>query len=159
VIVTGTAQTDPDITYTPLVKTDEGAWGETDVTSLSNASGPTFGQGDNPGPLYLAVAAENSKDKSRVVVFGDADFASDAKFAGQSLYNLGANANLFVNGVNWATTEEGLLNLTVKTPTQRSLQVVDNVTVIVVGLITVVGMPVLVLLLGGVVWFTRRRHV
>ena len=158
VVVTGTAETFPDITYSPLVKTDDGAWGETDLNSLSSAAGPTLGEGDDPGPLYLAAAAENRTDKSRMVVFGDADFASDAKFANQSLYNLGANANLFVNSVNWATTEENLLNLTLKTPTSRSLQVVDNVTVVVIGLITVIGMPVLVLVLGGVMWFQRRRH-
>jgi ABC-type uncharacterized transport system involved in gliding motility auxiliary subunit len=158
VVVTGTAETFPDITYSPLVKTDDGAWGETDLNSMSSAAGPTLGEGDDPGPLYLAAAAENRTDKSRMVVFGDADFASDAKFANQSLYNLGANANLFVNSVNWATTEENLLNLTLKTPTSRSLQVVDNVTVVVIGLITVIGMPVLVLVLGGVMWFQRRRH-
>jgi ABC-2 type transport system permease protein len=158
VVVTGTAETFPDITYSPLVKTDDGAWGETDLNSMSSAAGPTLGEGDDPGPLYLAAAAENRTDKSRMVVFGDADFVSDAKFANQSLYNLGANANLFVNSVNWATTEENLLNLTLKTPTSRSLQVVDNVTVVVIGLITVIGMPVLVLVLGGVMWFQRRRH-
>lgn len=161
VVVTGTAETAPDITYTPLVKTDEGAWGEMDMQSLSSQSqtGPSLGEGDNTGPLILALAAENRTDKARLVVFGDSDFPSDGRLIqGQSLYNLGANANLFVNSVNWATTEENLLNLTLKTPTSRSLQVVDNVTVVVIGLITVIGLPVLVLVLGGVMWFQRRRH-
>jgi ABC-type uncharacterized transport system involved in gliding motility auxiliary subunit len=158
VVVTGTAETFPDITYTPLVKTDDGAWGELDINSLSDPAGPTLGDDDSPGPLYLAIAAENRADQSRIVVFGDADFASDGSFANEPLYNLGANANLFVNSLNWATTEESLLNLALKTPTSRSLRLVDNTTVLLIFLFTVVVMPLSVLVLGGVMWFLRRRH-
>lgn len=157
-VVTGTATTLPDIAYTPLVKTDEGAWGETDIQSIGSQTGPAFGEGDTQGPLTLALSAENSKDKARLVVFGDSDFPSDGSFAGKQLFTLGANANLFINSVNWATTEESLLNLTLKTPTTRSLKIVDNTTVIAIGLFTVGGLPVLVLVLGAVVWFQRRRH-
>jgi ABC-type uncharacterized transport system involved in gliding motility auxiliary subunit len=158
IAVTGTADTFPDVTYTPLVKSDERAWGETDLESLNSQAGPSLGEGDSAGPLTLALAAENRAFQARLVVFGDADFASDADFAGNRLFTLGANANLFVNAVNWATTEESLLNLTLKTPPTRSLTIVDNTTLIVIGLITVAGLPVLVLVLGAVVWFQRRRH-
>ncbi len=158
IAVTGTAETFPDIVYTPLVKTDEEAWGETDLQSLQGQTTPTLGEGDSAGPLVLALAAENRTSQARLIVFGDSDYTSDANFAGNPLYTLGANANLFINSVNWATTEESLLNLTLKTPISRSLDVMDNTTFIAIGILTIGGMPLLVVILGVVVWFQRRRH-
>jgi ABC-type uncharacterized transport system involved in gliding motility auxiliary subunit len=158
VVISGTAETFPGITYTPLVKTDEGAWGETNMESLATGELPTLDEGDHPGPLNIAVAAENQTTKTRLVVFGDSDFPSDTNLAGQRLFELGANANLFVNSVNWATVEESLINLALKTPTSRTLELVDDTTILMVGLFTIGIMPIAVLVLGGVVWFLRRRH-
>lgn len=139
------------LTTTSLVETSDQSWGETDIASL-NSGVPQPGDPDALGPLTVAVAVENTNTKSRVVVFGDSDFASDA------VANEFANANLFVNSVNWATLDETLINLTPKTPTQRSLQLIDSLTANAIFFFTVIAMPLLVLVLGGVVWFTRRRH-
>ena len=142
----------PDITYTPLVNVHPQAWGETNFDSLSDQAGPAQDSDDTAAPMYLGLAAENTTTKARLVVFGDSDFAVNA-FAEQ-----GANANLVANSLNWATVEESLINLTPKIPTTRSLGLMDALSVNLIFLITVVVMPLVVLVLGGVVWFQRRRH-
>ena len=152
VVISDTAQALPNLVSTPLAQTSDQAWGETDIKGLEQGVSPAPGEGDAKGPLTLGVAVENSKLKARLVVFGDSDFASNVA-PSQS-----ADALLFLNSVNWATVEESLINLTSKTPTARSLKLVDNTTTIVIGLCTVGGLPVLVLVLGAVVWFQRRRH-
>lgn len=145
--------TNPSLTFTPLIKTDGAAWGETDFTSLSGANGPSLGAGDFAGPLTLGVAVANASAKTRLVVFGDSTFASN--FAA----NQGANANLFLNSINWTTLDETLINLSPKIPTQRTFKLLDAITVNVIFFVVIIAMPLLVLVLGGVVWFIRRRHV
>ena len=153
VLVSGTPETLPDVTYSPLVITSEGSWGETNIESLT--TGPALDEGDSKGPLNIAVAAENKAAKSRLVVFGDAGFASN-RFANA---NEVLNAELFVNSVNWATADESLINLTPKIPTTRIVTRFDALTDNLILLVVVIIVPLVVVVLGGVVWFIRRRHV
>lgn len=143
----------PGLVTSMLVETSGQAWGETDIASLNNPSGPTPDAGDATGPLVMGVAVENTQTKVRVVVFGDSDFASDA-FANEF-----ANSSLFVNSVNWATQDDTLINLTQRTPPSRSLRAIDALTGNMILFVTVLAMPALVLVAGGLVWFQRRRHV
>ncbi|MEO5659009.1 MAG: GldG family protein, partial [Polaromonas sp.] len=96
----------PGNNYVSLITVDARAWGETDFNTLSGTAAPTQDATDLAPPLNVAETAENTTTKSRVVFFGDEDFASNT-FANQ-----GANGNLFVSAVNWATVEESLINLT-----------------------------------------------
>ncbi|MCC6190194.1 MAG: Gldg family protein [Anaerolineales bacterium] len=86
----------PSLTYTALIPAHVEAWGETNFESLNTQ--PARDDADTPPPLNLAVSVENSVTGARLVVIGDSDFASNA-FADQ-----GANANLLVACITWATT-------------------------------------------------------
>lgn len=141
------------VTYTPFVVTSAQAWGATDLQALSSQSQLAPAANDARGPLTLAVSADDSARKLRLVVFGDSDFARNSFAQGT------ANTELFVAAVNWATRDESLIDLTPKIPTQRTLMMADALTVNTVFFVTVVAMPALVLVLGGVVWFLRRRHI
>jgi ABC-type uncharacterized transport system involved in gliding motility auxiliary subunit len=142
----------PGLTSSMLVESSDQAWGETDIASLNSSSGPAFDSADATGPLALGVSVENTGTNARVVVFGDSEFASDA-FANEF-----ANSNLFVNSVNWATQDDTLINLTQRTPPQRSLRAIDALTGNLILFVTVIALPALVLVAGGLVWFQRRRH-
>jgi ABC-type uncharacterized transport system involved in gliding motility auxiliary subunit len=142
----------PGFTYVSLITLDPGVWGETNFESLSGTQAPVQDPTDIAPPLNAAETAENSATQSRVVVFGDSDFASN------SFANQGANANLFVSAVNWATVEESLINLTPKTPTQRTLNLTNALTVNLIAALTIIVMPLMVLVFAGIVWFQRRRH-
>lgn len=142
------------VTDTPLVMTGQNSWGETDLQSVQGGGqGPEYDEStDVAGPLTVAVAAANTQDESRVVVFGDSDFASNAYYS-----QLG-NGDLFVNSVDWLAHQEDLIQLTPKQQTQR---IVTPPTVQAVGLIfllTVILIPGGVIGAGVTVWWRRRQH-
>ena len=84
---------------TPIVVSSTEGWAEFDPDDAS----PHFDQQiDIPGPVPVAVAIERGPvpgvhvqiRPTRLVIFGDSDFASNSGLAG-------ANADLFLNAVNW----------------------------------------------------------
>ncbi len=139
------------VTITDLVKSSSASWGETDIEALKNNQ-YTFDQKDLPGPVTLAVAAENSSNKSRVVVVGDADFASDG------YYQNYANGDLMANIVDWAAGQENLLNLTPKQSVNRMLIPPKQTTIwlLFLGLIGV--LPGAIVTGGIVTWAQRRKR-
>src|SRR5262249_44262349 len=67
-----------DTTYSELVKLDPAAWGETNMQSFSQSSaGPSQDAADVPPPLDVAVTAQNSTTKARLVAIGDSNFATN----------------------------------------------------------------------------------
>jgi len=141
------------VSQSTLVSTSTRAWAETNLEAL---------QGDNPqaapdqnadilGPVPLAAAAENFDTKSRIVVFGDADFATDNFFVAY------ANGDFFINSVDWAVGQENLINLTPKDTTQRFMAPPQSATMNLILLGTVVVLPGLALV-GGIVAFVQRRR-
>jgi ABC-type uncharacterized transport system involved in gliding motility auxiliary subunit len=152
-------QSNSDATLVELVMTASQSWAETDLKSLTDSG--QAGQQPNiqpdegvdlMGPVPLAVAGENTSTSGRVVVFGDADFASDNAFTQYG------NGDLFVNAVDWAAEEENLINLTPKDNTTRLLVPPRRYTMNLILLGTVFVLPGIVLLSGVGVWFQRRRR-
>ncbi len=137
---------------TPLVLTSAGAWGETDFNSLQ--SGASLDPAaDLVGPLYMAVSAENSTNRARVVVFGDSDFA------GNQAVDLGANLNILLNSVNWVTGNTDLISIPPRDTSFRPPLDTSNRTIAILGLASVCVLPFGVLLVGvAVVWNRRIRY-
>jgi len=152
--LTVTPLADASVSQTSLAFSSEYAWGETDLGFLDTQSQPEFDEAnDTPGPLALAAVAENLTARSRVVVIGDSDFASNQYF-----YQLG-NGDLIVNSIDWAAGQENLISLTPKPATQR-LVVPPSTQVMALIVLTTVGlMPGSVVVLGVWVWWTRRRRM
>lgn len=112
-----------------LVYTHKSSWGEMDL-------GPIKGEGgkvefdpevDLRGPVSLGVAVAADADtnmaaegRSRLVVFGDADFAANEYFAQQ------ANGELFIGSVNWLTEDEDRLQITDKQPAFNPINLIGN---------------------------------
>ncbi len=139
---------------TELIFTAQQSWAETDIATLT--SGETevvFDEGvDRPGPITLAIAAENLNSQARLVVFGDSDFAADANFF------VFANGDLLMNAIDWAAGQEDLINLTPKESTARMLIPPQTMTMNLILLGAVIVLPGLALLGGVVVFFQRRRR-
>ncbi len=149
----------------PFVQIDaakDQAWGETDLTSvglisfLSEAKTATFDkEKDNPSPLNVGVAAVDASISSRVVVFGDEDFAEN------QIINQGAGANsdLIVNAVDWASQQENLISLTPKDSAYRFISLPQDAWVMnAIVLTSACLLPGSFLLLYGIVWYNRRKH-
>lgn len=141
------------VTYTPLVETSDQSWGETsqEVVELDGA--------DVPGPLALAVAVESqamlatgSGDggaKTRIVLVGDSDFASNA-FA-----DIPGNGVLFLNAINWLAEEETLIAIGPKDDQGQPVSF-DEVANSLICFGSIFGVPGIVLGVGIVVWIVRR---
>jgi ABC-type uncharacterized transport system involved in gliding motility auxiliary subunit len=149
VSVTG-APADPTTTVTPLVMAGGDAWGE---TTLDKPDQPAdLDDADVLPPINFAVVAENSTSGARVVVFGDSDFASN------NLNSQTIGGRLLVSSVNWVAKEENLIGITPRVPTTRTMVPLETITLNLIAFVTVLVMPLTVLLIGGVVWFQRRRR-
>ncbi len=138
---------------TPLVATTSTAYGETDFASLQ-AGGQVS---DNPavdfaGPLTLGVAVEDTTAKNHIVVFGDADFASNAFF------NQYANGDMFINSVDWAAGQEQLISLSSPTAITRTLNMPSSFWLLVMALSFIIVLPGLVIAGGVVSWLVRRSR-
>lgn len=150
VTLTGAQAANPAITLTPLVLAGPDAWGE---VTLDDATQPAQQGPEDVQPVVnIGVAGENSATGARLVVYGDSDFASN------TLFNQGANGRLFVASVNWAANDEDLISITPRVPTTRTLVPLEALALRAIAFFSVLIMPLFVLVIGAVVWFSRRRR-
>ena len=106
-----------DMEVTDLVYTSSSSWGEMDLDRLYKEKKAEQNEGDSEGPTTLAMAVEKDDSvKTRLVVVGDSDFASDV-YVGQAPGNM----DFFLNIVSWLAEEEDLISVRPKEPENRSL--------------------------------------
>jgi ABC-type uncharacterized transport system involved in gliding motility auxiliary subunit len=142
-----------------LILTSEQSWAETDLETLTatNETGETPqiqpDEGvDLLGPISIAATLEDSTSEARMVVFGDAEFASDTYF------NQFGNSDMFVNSIDWVAQREELINLTPKENITRLLVPPGRYTLNLILLGSVFILPGIILVSGAVVWIQRRRR-
>jgi len=111
------------VTVDAFANTSGNSWGEMSMEELRSGRvkpDPT----DRRGPLPLAVAATksaavdgsaNGSSGSRLVVFGDSDFAANYLFGFQK------NGDLFMNVIGWLAEEEDLIAIPPKNPEDRRI--------------------------------------
>jgi len=151
--VSYTTAKDKSIETNGLISTLSEGWAEEDIRTLASESGAEYNAGkDTGGPITVASAAwQPGEGGMRLVVIGDSDFATRA-FA---LF-APTNQNLFENCINWLAERMGLISIAPKTIQKiriNATQVERNA----VFFISVVGLPILVLVIGAFVFFMRRR--
>ncbi|HEX9976488.1 MAG TPA: GldG family protein [Dehalococcoidales bacterium] len=141
----------------PLVWTSNDSWLDQDFDPQKD---PVFTEGvDINGPLALGVQItpvlpETSEEQAqfkgtRIVVFGDSDFASNQHF-----YN-GNNGELFLNAVNYLTAGKELISIRRNVvPFRRLVVRPDEANFINYSSLALP--PILVLIIGGVTWWHRR---
>ncbi len=143
----------------PLAETSQNSWLETELTPGQT---PKLDEDkDIKGPLFLAVMVEASaplgeeeqtetgEESTRLVVFGDSDFASNSFF-----YSLG-NSDMFLNSVNWLAEAEELISIRPKPASYRMLVVSQRVWRWIY-LSSIGLLPLAVAVLGGIGWWRRR---
>jgi ABC-type uncharacterized transport system involved in gliding motility auxiliary subunit len=132
-----------------IAQTTGTAWGETDLVSLENNQ-VGFDAADNPGPISLAIAATQSSTGSRLIVFGDADFASDAFF------DQYGNGEMLINAIDWAAQQESLISLTASEPVTRQLEMPSGPVQLVLALSLICLLPGIVIAAGVLTWIARK---
>ncbi|MBI2828679.1 MAG: Gldg family protein [Acidobacteria bacterium] len=151
-----------------IVETSRQSWAESNLASLTSNTGVAMDEasGDEPGPISLgaavsapaealagsegaSAASDAPKPETRVVVFGDSDFATNA-YAG-----VPGNANLFANAISWLAQQENLIAIrptaaedrrVTMTPRQQTLAMLTSMLVL----------PALVFAAGIFTWWRRR---
>jgi len=106
---------------------------------------------DIPGPFSLAIALQRTikEREQRIVVVGSGSFLANA-YAGN-----GGNVDLGVNMVNWLTHEERLITTQPRATKDSAITLSKNqLGVISIGF--VIGIPLLLLITGAVLWWRRR---
>ena len=117
-----------------VVQTSAQSWAESDIKGLLTDHKVAFDEGkDRKGPNTLAAAAsaataaatpapppapgapEPPKPETRVVFFGDSDFASNSTLGMQG------NRDLFMNTIGWLSQQESLISIRTKEPDDRRL--------------------------------------
>lgn len=125
---------------------------------------------DMPGPISIAVAAEQKNEQrqpgtssqsentaaettespTRIVVFGDSDFATNIFFRS-------ASRDLFLATINWLTLEEDLIAIRPIDPRQQVLRRMAVQDIRLVQITSVFLIPSIVFIAGLVVWWQRRK--
>jgi ABC-type uncharacterized transport system involved in gliding motility auxiliary subunit len=115
---------------------------------------------DRRGPISVAVAVEKGPPggidvqlkPTRMVVVGDADFASNAALES----GVGGMSDFFMSALNWLLEREALMAIAPKIPGQVNLDM-DQRQIARAMAIMVLGLPSVAAALGLLVWWRRRR--
>jgi ABC-type uncharacterized transport system involved in gliding motility auxiliary subunit len=151
-----------------LVETSPASWAETDFKLLNTTGQVTqdLDKGDKAGPVSLAAAVsspatdtpapaagakpeDTTKPETRIVVFGDSDFASNSGLAIQG------NRDLFMNAVNWLAQQENLIAIRPRDPQDRRVTLTNDQQRRIFWL-TIFIIPGLILFAGIQTWWRRR---
>jgi len=143
----------PDDDLASLVFTSPRAWLAPNVEDVQRGRLPERPAGEGEQRYALAAAGRYPRPdgEARVVVFGDADFATNQYL--RSLYNL----DLLLNAIHWALARESAITLRPKelTPAQDPLTPQQTLVMFYgVGLL----LPELLLLAAAVAWARRRER-
>jgi ABC-type uncharacterized transport system involved in gliding motility auxiliary subunit len=137
-----------NVTNKLIANTSQFSWSERNL-SLFDQGSAQQDDGDKPGPLGVAEVSEIG-EKSKVAVFGSADFVSN-RFFGFS-----GNSDLFLNTVHWIVGDENLISIRPKVAEGGKLTITQN-QLTVIFMVTVVLFPAIVLFTGVGVWLKRRN--
>jgi ABC-type uncharacterized transport system involved in gliding motility auxiliary subunit len=140
------------ISYVALVKTSQNSWAETNIAALAQNQVDFNEAQDLPGPVTLAVSAEDQATLARIVVVGDSDFASNGAYASYG------NGSLFLNIVDWAAQQDNLINMTAKETTQRIVVPPTQLGTGLIFLVAILVVPGLTIFAGIMAWIQRRRR-
>jgi len=150
-----------------IAETSPRSWAEKDIRGLLTSGEVSLDEskGDKKGPVSIATAVSatvsqpgdasksgsegDRKPETRVVVFGDSDFASNAALGIQG------NRDLFMNTLGWLTQQENLISIRPKDAEDRRITLTatqqNNLAILSLLLI-----PGFIFATGIYTWWRRR---
>jgi ABC-type uncharacterized transport system involved in gliding motility auxiliary subunit len=149
-----------------IVETGPRSWAETDLKGVLESKPVEYNEGkDKKGPVAIASAVSaavtdagaakttdggnDAKPETRVVVFGDSDYASNSALGVQG------NRDLFMNTIGWLSQQESLISIRPKEADDRRITMTaaqqTNLNILSVFII-----PACILGAGVYTWWRRR---
>jgi len=126
-----------------------------DSIATKNLASPEIRQSkdDLKGPLVLGAAGTYTTGKEtgngRFVVVGTSGFAAN-NFVG-----FNGNRDLFMNMLNWLSSDEDLISIRPKEPSDNPLNM-NARQVSTLFYLSVIGLPLAIVVVGAGVWWRRR---
>jgi ABC-type uncharacterized transport system involved in gliding motility auxiliary subunit len=154
--VTADAAGKPGVSAIELVKSSPTAWAETDIEGVFKRGEAAQGEDDIKGPVSLAVAVTgkhkemgfDKEGETKLIVVGDADFASN-QFFGQLF-----NRDLVLNMMAWLGGEDKQISIRPRAIEASRAQLGPEETRRIFYL-SVLVLPELLLFIGLTVWWRR----
>jgi len=145
-------------TATPLLATLERSW--TELGTLEGQIQFDADSDERAGPLEIGMVLTRDQQvetggpaaaEQRIVVIGDGDFLSNTY-----LGNAG-NLGLGLNMVHWLSHDDSFIDIRVQSAPDTTLEL-GRMAQAVIGLGFFIGLPLVLLLSGIVIWLRRRRR-
>ncbi|AFH59276.1 GldG family protein [Paenibacillus caseinilyticus] len=146
----GSDQPVADFPATPILKTTDKAYGETDLQTLANSSRSANDAKDVKGPLNLGYVVEDKDKKPKAVVLGGSTFFQD------SIIQQQGNRDFALNSVGWLQEQKDQVTIRPRegdAPQTAALTQSQGSTIFY-G--TVLLYPLFFLIIGGLIWWRRR---
>jgi hypothetical protein len=142
---------------TPIAKTSDTSWAETDIEGIFKRQEAKLDPADKRGPIDVADAVEadlaklgDGKGEARLVAFGSTDFANNQWIT--QFYN----RDFFINSVDWLAGQENQISIRPRElRASRFRLTVDQFSIVFA--LSVLLLPELLLIAGIVVWWERRQ--
>ena len=150
------------------MQTSQQSWAETDLKNLTTGKVElNADQGDKQGPVTLGAAVsapateapappaggnaspDAPKPETRIVAFGDSDFAAN------NAIGIQGNQDFFLNAVNWLAQQENLIAIRPREAQDRRLTLTADQQQRIM-LLSIFVIPGLVLAGGVYTWWRRR---
>jgi ABC-type uncharacterized transport system involved in gliding motility auxiliary subunit len=138
--------------WPPLVWTSSDSWLDKNYDATKEPAIDLEGEKQSSVSIGVVIAVsltEEQKKLTRMIIIGDSDFASNDHFLQVN------NGDLFLDSISWLAEETQLISIHRAALSFRRLVVNDDQT----DFITYSSLalpPVLVLLIGGIIWWYRR---
>ena len=147
-------------TAIPLLTTLEHSW--TEIGEIEGEIRFDSDSDERAGPLDIGVIltrsladeteeADTSIPNQRVIVIGDGDFLSNTYLGNPGNLDLGLNI------VRWLSHDDATIDIQVKSAPDTTL-ILGKVAQAVIAIGFLIGLPLLLLLTGIVIWLRRRRR-
>ncbi len=143
----------------PLLTTAARSW--TEIDALSGEIRFDADSDERAGPLDIGLVitstataddeSEATPGTQRIVVIGDSDFLSNTYLGN------GGNLDLGLNLMHWLSHDDAFINILIKTAPDTTLEL-GRIAQAVIGLGSLIGLPLLLLITGMVIWLRRRRR-
>ncbi len=144
-----------------LAKTGKSAWGETDLEAIRQGQAMRD-ENDVPAPVPIAAVSSRTfepadlippgseKPESKIVVFGDSDFASNSSI------RISGNSDFLLNTISFLAEEEDLISIRPKQGMGDQIFLTASQGRFVF-LVTVALLPLAVLSIGTSIFIKRRK--
>lgn len=140
-----------DVTYTKLLSTSDSAVLKKDWKNITTSKAE---DGDENGPFTTGLAVNDSSTGASIVVFGTPYVVDDSYDNAVS----GNNADMFKDVITSMTRNVELASsvIPVKDYTLSNITI-NTLQAVITGLIIMIAVPILLIIIGIVVWAMRRK--